>query len=406
MKNFPRFIGFRYAFAKREVRLVSVIAALSTAGITVGVAALVVVLSVFNGFSDVVTRLLVTVDPHIRITAREGKKIRDAESIVIALEHVEGIEASAPFIEEKSAMLVRGAARVVLMRGVDTTILSKISSVASTNLSGQFHLGNHSIVLGAVLADRLGIVVGDTVEIVSPEGLEYALQGIGTPRTEHFRIAGTILTQNREYDNTLVYADLSDAQSLFAFKSGEATGVELRTGSLEKALALKPELARHFPNYQVETWYDMHRNLYATMQLERWEAYIILSLIIAVACFNILGSLAMTVIQKKRDIAILKALGATARNIRSVFLWEGIAIGSAGVVLGTILGVGVCIAQQKIEFFKLDSSVYVISAMPVAMRITDVVVVALGAFFLSALAALYPATRAASVVPAEGVRWE
>jgi lipoprotein-releasing system permease protein len=219
-------------------------------------------------------------------------------------------------------------------------------------------------------------------------------------------VAGIYDSNNKDYDAHYAFVSLDAAASLFDYRS-TVSGIEMRLHNIQEAGQLKKVLAISLgPSYSVSSWYDLHKDLYSVMQVERWSAYIILCLIVGVATFNVLGSLTMGVIEKRRDIGILKALGATRGSIMRVFMFEGLLVGTIGTVLGSVIGLAVCYLQVRYHLFPLDPTVYIIPAIPVDVRWSDFVAVSGASMVLSALASLYPALRAARMVPVESIRWE
>jgi lipoprotein-releasing system permease protein len=219
-------------------------------------------------------------------------------------------------------------------------------------------------------------------------------------------VVGIYDANNKDYDAHYAYISLDAARELFDADS-RVSGVDVRLRSIDDADAARRRLQGSLgPGFRVSSWYDLHRDLYSVMTIERWTAYIILCLIVGVATFNVLGSLTMGVIAKRRDIGTLKALGATRRSIIRIFLFEGVLVGTLGTILGVIIGLVVCELQVRYQLFPLDPTVYIIPAIPVEVRWTDFVAVSMASMILSTLAALYPARRAAALMPVETVRWE
>jgi lipoprotein-releasing system permease protein len=266
--------------------------------------------------------------------------------------------------------------------------------------------GVDGIVIGLTLADRLASIVGDEIAIVSPSGFQTALSGLAGPQTMKFRISGIFESNNKDYDAGYAYISTGAAQKLFNL-AGRYSGVDLRLTDFNDAEVARSRLAGELPSdLSVSTWYDLHQSLYSVMKMERWSAYVLLCLIILVATFNMLGSLTMTVIEKRRDIGVLKAMGMTPNRIVRLFMGEGLLIGIIGTALGILIGLGVLLLQLKYQIFPLDPTVYIIPAIPVEIRWPDFLAITLASAGLSFLAAYYPARRAAATLPVDVLRWE
>ncbi len=408
--RYERFIAQRYLHSKRQLRFISIIMMVSVVGITVGVAALIIVLSVFNGFNGVVTRVLVSFDPHVRVEAVRGKGVSIGDSLARELSVDPRIAAGAPFVASKGLVMTQSANRVVTIRGVVDTSIGTVSGVGRSIVLGEFRFHDtrerSGVVLGLALADRMGATLGSEVGIVSPVGVDAMLMHYGQPLTQKCVVVGIYDSQNKDYDARYAYVSLKTAQRLFDYGS-RVGGWEFRLHHLDDAENVKNALQQRWgAEYAVSTWYDLHRGLYSVMQIERWSAYIILCLIIGVAVFNMLGSLTMGVIEKRRDIGVLKALGATRMSIARLFMVEGLLVGSIGTAAGLIIGYVVCLLQIKYSMFPLDTTVYIIPAIPVEFRVYDFFAVTFASMVLSTLASLYPALRAATLSPVEAIRWE
>ncbi len=408
--GFELFIGRRYVRSKRQMRFINIIMLVSVIGITVGVAALIIVLSVFNGFNSVVTNVLVGFDPHVRVEPARGGRLVLSDSIARLVDGDLRVAASAPYIASKALLVSGRMNRVVMVKGVDDSLVDGVSGVKRRTVLGSFAFADTpekgGVVLGLGLADRMGTMVGTDLTILSPVGVDAMVVQFEQPVMRACTVVGIYDSNNKDYDAHYAYVSLATARMLF--EMGDAvSGVEMRLRNIEEADAVKADLEKALgPGYRVSTWYDLHKDLYSVMKVERWAAYIILCLIVGVATFNVLGSLTMGVIEKRRDIGILKALGATSTSIMRVFMFEGILVGTLGTLLGAGIGLLVCYLQIQYQLFPLDPTVYIIPAIPVEVRLSDFLAVALASMVLSLLASLYPARRAARLLPVQAIRWE
>lgn len=403
------FISRRYLFSKKKFNFITVISLISVIGVTVGVAALIIVLSVFNGFSGRVTGMLVNFDPHVRIEYADRENPAD---ISPAREKVRsmGYGNASVYTMNKGMIANQKVNEVIFIKGIEQEGIENVSGIKELIRFGKFDVNGEGnmggVIIGASLLNKLKSMPGDTITLLSPAGLEMALTQFVDPKTMQFVITGVYETDNKDYDGNLAIISLPKAQELFGMQ-GRVSGIELRLPDIDRSQSAKEELMNALGNdFKVQTWYDLHSDFYSILKVERIAVYLILSLIIAVASFNILGSLTMTVIEKRRDIGVLKAMGATDNMITKIFLYEGISVGVIGMMAGTLLGVLVVIGQKYLKFYSLDPFVYKIDALPVELRAIDIVLVPLFAFLLCFLASLYPARRAASMQPVSAIRWE
>jgi len=300
--------------------------------------------------------------------------------------------------------------KVVSVKGVIDSLVGEVSGVKASTVLGDFTFrdtsGRVGIVIGMTLADRLGAMVGSEVTLVSPVGVDAMMMQIGQPLTRKCTVVGIYDSHNKDYDAHYAYVSLNAARDLFRY-GNTVSGIEIRLHQLSQSEPVKQSLnATLGGKYRVMTWYDLHKDLYSVMKIERWSAYIILCLIVGVATFNVLGSLTMGVVEKRRDIGILKALGATRSSITRVFMFEGILVGLIGTAAGLLIGYAVCLLQIHYALFPLDTTVYIIPAIPVELRWSDFIAVSLASMTLSMLASLYPARKAAVLLPVEAIRWE
>lgn len=402
-------IAWRYLLSKRSIAFVNVISFISIIGVTIGVAALIIVLSVFNGFGSLVSSILISFDPHLRIESVKRAEAQTYDSIVQYLRSRDNVTGCAAFVTGKALLVSKGLTRVINIRGVDPEGIGRVSGLRDKIVLGSANLkdeNRNGIVLGMALADRLGSIVGDTISVVSPSGVEVALLQLGQPLIRRFRIVGIYETNNKDYDSYYAYLGIEAGQALFGLKK-EIDGYEVRLTDVRQANRVQDALQKEFgAQFRYLSWFDLHRELYTVMQVERWAAYLILCLIIAVASFNLLGSLTMSVIEKRRDIGILKTMGITNKAVSRIFLYQGLAVGVVGTLLGTLLGLAVVYLQERYHLFPLDPTVYIIPAIPVEVRWFDLVTVSFAAIVLCLLASRSPAKRAAQLIPVEAIRWE
>jgi lipoprotein-releasing system permease protein len=407
--NIIRFISRRYLFSRKHVSLISVLTGISIAGITLGTALLIIVLSVFNGFFDVIRGFLLSFDPDIRIEQTGATAMTyDPDLIDRILEHPEVVNL-APYIEGR-AMLISSERdnEVVMVRGVERGSYIRISELEQSVRNGIFDLsvqdGRPGIVIGDMLVNRYGLSPGDEIALLSPSGMRRALTQFSVPRVSRFSVRGSYTIQ-QIIDEDVVYADLQAAQRLFNMRN-EVTGFDLQLEDLERAEIVKSELSEILgPDYRIQTWYDLQKPLYDVMYIEKWGSYFILMIIVLVAALNIVGSLTMIVIQKKKDIGVLIAMGMTQKTIKKIFISQGLQIGLIGCGIGGILGIAISLAQKEYGILKLTSS-FIIDAYPVLIQPLDILLVAGGSLLLCIAASWYPALRASTVQPADAVRGE
>ena len=409
--RFERFISKRYVISKNKLNFISIISILSTLGIMIGVAALIVVISVFNGFSSLVTSYLISFDPHvqIRIISEESPiKLIDIEKEIKKLTDVKGYS---PFVSGKVMAYRDGLTQVVNLKGIQISNEQNIYDIKSKIIFGEYKIGNEnslpSAMLGLQLADRLQSIVGDTISIISASGIEKSITQYSMPKTQKFILSGIYNSKNNKYDTEYIFTNIKTAQKLLDFKNTYG-GYDIKLANISEAFDVKDLLIARLgkKNFSINTWYDFHKDLYTVMQIEKLVAYLILSLIIAVATFNILGSLTMSVMQKKRDIGILRSMGVTKKSIKRIFMYEGLLIGIIGTVAGLLFGYFICFLQINYKIYSLDPTRYKIDALPVQLIVSDFIIITFISLLLSYFASYFPAKRAAKVNPIKAIKWE
>lgn len=403
------FIARRYLFSKKKFNFITIISLVSIIGVCIGVAALIIVLSVFNGFNSKVTDILVSFDPHIRVESADSSRLTDFTDIQKKISDL-GIKTAAPYTLNKGMLANDEMNEVVFIKGVNENEVEGVSGIKDMIKLGEFDLTDKGeyggIIMGFSLLGKMKARPGDTLTMLSPVGLESSLTQFVDPKTKKFIITGVYDSDNKDYDGSYAYISLKSSQELFDL-GDRVNGVEMRLDNIndseEEKIVIQKALG---DNFRVFTWYDLHEDFYSILKVERWVAFTILSIIIAVASFNILGSLTMTVIEKKRDIGVLKTMGATSKMITNIFITEGLSVGLIGTVSGMILGLGIVFSQIYFEFYKLDSSVYKMEALPVELRFMDLIYIPAAAMILCYLASIYPSKRAARLEPVNSIRWE
>ena len=407
--SFESFVAKRYLVSKHKINFITIISIISVIGITIGVAALIVVLSVFNGFGSLVTSFLMNFDPHLRVEmiSPEANK----ENLEQVLLTTNDIKEYSPFVSGKVLVYNSGLTKVVSLKGIDEKNADDIYGIHKSILFGDFDLNSDNnypkAVIGLQLADRLQTITGDTITVISPAGVEQALMQFTIPSTKRFIVTGIYSSDNNEYDALYIFASLKECRELLGYKKS-IQGFEIRLNDIDDAFDVKEKLSKQLEHnlYSINTWYDFHKDLYSVMQIERWTAYIILSLIIAVATFNILGSLSMSVIEKKRDIGVLRSIGSNEKSIIKIFMFEGLLIGIIGTLAGIVLGYLICYLQINYNIYPLDPTQYKIDSLPVELRLSDFFYISGVSMLLSFLASLYPAKKAVKINIVESIKWE
>lgn len=403
------FIARRYLFSRKHISLISTLTYISIAGVTIGTALLIVVLSVFNGFFDVIKNLLLSYDPDIRIESSATTIFSENQQLLDELDALPEVAVYSPYVEGK-ALLSYGDDRstVVSVKGVDTEQFFELVNIEESVTAGVFEIAVRNRKPGAVIPEQIRAEMllspGDEIALLSASGMKKALTQITVPRSYRFETRGAYFLQ-QVVDAPQVFVDIKAAQRLFNTRNG-ISGVDVKLVNNADAAYIKSILEERLgDNYEISTWYDLQKPLYDVMYLEKWGAYVILMIIVIVAVLNIIGSLTMIVIQKRRDIGILISMGYSKSSIKSIFRKQGLYIGLIGCGIGGSLGFILCWLQQEFGLIKL-SSAFIINAYPVDIRLLDVTIILLGSLFLCLAASWFPSKRASEIEPAEAVRYE
>jgi len=410
-------IGWRYTRAGRSTRrngFISFISGVSMLGIALGVAALIIVLSVMNGFQREVRDRMLSVVSHIEIYAQDGAALPDAAHTLLQARHNPQVVGAAPFIAAQ-ALLARGEdMRGVLVRGIDPVLEPEVTELGNPEQRAalqRLQTGKFGVVLGSELARALGVRVGDPVTLIAPSG-QLTPAGV-VPRLKQMEVLGTFDSGHFEYDSTLALVHWEDAARIFRLEG--PSGVRLKLRDLHQARAVAADLQTALgAGVYVRDWSQQNRTWFAAVQVEKRMMFIILTLIVAVAAFNLVSTLVMTVTDKRADIAILRTLGASPASIMGIFVVQGAMVGVIGTLTGLLLGLGVALhidvivpaIEHALGASFLPKDIYLISRMPSEPQSGDIVPIAIISLVLSFVATIYPSWRASQVNPAEALRYE
>jgi lipoprotein-releasing system permease protein len=422
--RFEFFVAARYLRAKRRQAVISVITLISIIGVTAGVASLIIALSINAGFQRDLQNQLLGSTAHVQLELTQASGMTDWRVLLLRLEKQPHVVAAAPALYDE-VMVSRGSrASGMLLKGVVPEYENRVSEILKTVKIGSAEPLNQPppppcpadnetcpgqgtappIVIGKDLAEGIGATVGSYVQVTSPQG-ELTPFGL-VPKFERFKVVGIFNSGFYNYDSTWGFTRLSDAQRLVSL--GDVISVvDFNIDDLYKAEQVGRELQNAAGKaYMTTNWMEQNRALFRALRLERAVTFLTIGLIVFVAALNILISLIMMVMEKTKDVAVLLSMGARRRQVRWIFVFQGVLVGIVGTVAGLIVGYGVALAGAKYHFISLDSEVYSINYVPFAPRILDGVEVALAALFISFVATLYPSWAAARILPAEALRYE
>jgi lipoprotein-releasing system permease protein len=424
--SYEFFVSLRYLRARRKQVFVSIITFISMAGILLGVAALIIVLAVMNGFEKELRDKILGINAHIILMEYTGP-MKDHEQVKAQISGIPGVVASTPFIYTQAMLKNGDSVSGIVLRGLspadarDVINLGRMMEGRLENLSAQGRSEMRlpkslddvpGIVLGKELARHVGAFLNDTVHIVSPHGIATPMGMV--PRMKKFVVVGIFESGFYEYDSTLAYIALADSQEFLGL-GDQVTGIEIKINDIYQAREIAGAIEKKlgYP-YWARDWMKMNRNLFAALRLEKRVMFIIVGLIVLVAGFNIICTLIMVVMEKTKDIAILKSMGASSKSIMKIFMLQGVIIGGIGTLLGTVTGLAVAwnigpitrFIENLFGFKILPGDVYYLSELPALVNYEDVAIIVAGSLLVSLLATIYPARNASKLDPAEAIRYE
>ena len=415
--RYELFIGLRYLRARRRETFISLITVISVLGVMIGVMTLNVVMAVMTGFEETLRDRLLGINAHVALV-KSGDQLRDYEKLLEQVRKTKGVVAASPSIYGQVMLTSGPRVSGVVVRGVDPDKVNQVvdieryikeGSLQSLKQQQPLQIQGRTILLPGViigirLANQLGVFLGSPIQVVSPLGSPTAIGVI--PKVRRFVVVGIFDSGMSEIDSTLVYMNLSDAQKFFELGNA-VTNIEIRVQDVYRAQSVAQDIQRQlgFP-YLTEDWSRLWPNLFSALRLEKTVYFLVLLLMVLIGAFNIVSTLIMVVMEKRKDIAILQSMGASRDSIRRIFLIKGCVIGVVGTLLGVFLGLAICMLIQKYRFIELPKDVFLISTVPVRIYLSNFLLVGFASLVVCLLASIYPARQAAKLDPVEIIRYE
>ncbi len=404
---FESFVARRYLKVKHQGRLVPLITVLSTLGVGVGVMVLVVVIAVMTGFQSELKKRILGIEAHMLVMRYSGW-VDNHEEVTRQIEAVQGVESAAPFVFAQGMLRAKDGVLGIVLRGIDpqnTTVKVQTHGPQALPqlLKSDTGRPETGIVLGSVLAQKLKLSVGDGVLLMVVGSRQTNLRKL--PRMHRLKVVGMFETGMHQYDGSIGYLPMQDLQKMIGI-GNLATGLEVRLHDADTTETISQKILQQIGfDYWANHWKLMHRNLFSMLALQKLVMYVILTLIILVAAFNVASALIMMVREKTKDIAILKAMGATRGSLKKIFLGKGVAIGIVGISIGVSAGLLVCLILSQYPFIQLPGDVYFLTTLPVQIKLFDLAAIVGGTMIICIFASLYPANQAAKLNPVDAIRY-
>jgi len=412
--NFEIFLAKRYLTSKRKTAFASAITYMSIGGIAIGVAALIIVLSIMNGFEREVRARLIGFSAHIELRTYHNKGLENYREVTQKIAGVQHIVGISPYITEKALIISKKKKQGVAVKAIDPATVDQVSEIRRNLTLGKIAFEKTpydekrsypGIVLGIHLASKMNVTIGDRVQLLTPAGITGTASALSSVPMWTYLVTGIVETGIFEFDDIFSYISIEEGQRIFKL-GDKVSGLEVKLNDPDKSaeVAAACEKILGYP-FTAITWFEMNRNLFSWMEIQKWGMFVILSLIVLVAAFNIVSTLVMIVLEKTKDIGVLKSMGSSAKKISRIFIMEGLICGVIGSGLGSFLGFMICWLQQRYQLLSLPPDVYIISAVPVVLDKNDFLFVSAVAIILCYFAALYPAKHASKLDPIEIMRY-